>query len=577
MPRAVSWIENNFFIPETRNDPHLRGRIGLQPYQRDILNEALTPDENGKYKYSIIVWSDIKKSAKSSIAAAVNLYRATYTEFGECYVIANDLKQADSRVAHYIRRAIELNPKMRKRYKQQGYRIVAPSGFYIEAIPIDPSGEAGTNADMITFCLDTKTEVLTRSGWKGWKTLTILDEIATRSPEGIFEWQLPVGIHCAPYTGKMIGLTNRSIDMLVTPEHRVYGKFIGGRGIAPGINGNYKHEFLDTLENRFLEAKEVIKTSAYYPVTTSEWPDGEADSFEIPATYRIAGYYSHTRRKILNQKSKTISPELYAEFMGWFLSEGCAIRNGGVPEGFTIAQSLKINPEKRARILLVLKEMGFNAHEWKDEINIAVYHSEFGKILALFGLSDHKYIPDEIKNLPRHCLELFLSSYIAGDGWRVGNYGYGIGTRSERMRDDLAEVAQKCGYSISTSEEIDWRWKNNPTMYKIYLRYKNSSKRTKVEKKKWFEVEYSGMVFCPSTPNGVIYVRRNGTYYWTGNSELWGAHEEDKNKMWAESTLSPTKYGHSFRWIESYAGFMEESDLLYSLYELGVKIGRAHV
>lgn len=151
MPSAVSWIEGNFFIPETRNDLHLHGRIGLQPYQRDALHEALTPDENGNYKYSIVVWSDIKKSGKSTIAAAVNLYRATFTEFGEFYVIANDLKQADSRVAHYIRRAIELNPNMRRRYKQQGYRITAPSGAYVEAIPIDPSGEAGTNADMITF------------------------------------------------------------------------------------------------------------------------------------------------------------------------------------------------------------------------------------------------------------------------------------------------------------------------------------------------------------------------------------------------------------------------------------------
>ena len=39
-------------------------------------------------------------------------------------------------------------------------------------------------------------------------------------------------------------------------------------------------------------------------------------------------------------------------------------------------------------------------------------------------------------------------------------------------------------------------------------------------------------------------------------------------------TLSPTKAGQSFRWVESYAGFAGESILLYSLYELGVKQGR---
>lgn len=147
----MSWIEENFFIPETRNDARARGRIILQPYQRDVLNEALTPDEKGNFKYSIIVWSDVKKSIKSTIAAAVNLYRATFAEYGEFYIVANDLKQADSRVAHYVRRAIELNPKMRKKYRQLGYRLTSPGGSYIEAIPIDPSGEAGTNADMVTF------------------------------------------------------------------------------------------------------------------------------------------------------------------------------------------------------------------------------------------------------------------------------------------------------------------------------------------------------------------------------------------------------------------------------------------
>lgn len=151
VPEAVRWIENNFYIPETRKDPKLNGRFRLQEYQKDALREALSRNPDGSYKYSIIVWSDIKKSAKSTIAAAVNMYRAHWTEWGEFYVIANDLKQADSRVNYYMRRAIQLNPKFTDKYQRLGYRTTAPSGSFIEAIPIDPSGEAGSNADMITF------------------------------------------------------------------------------------------------------------------------------------------------------------------------------------------------------------------------------------------------------------------------------------------------------------------------------------------------------------------------------------------------------------------------------------------
>jgi len=153
----VAWIEKEFYIPETKNhpNPRLKNRLVLQPYQRDVLREALSRDENGKYKYSIIVWSDIKKSIKSTIAAAVNLGRAHFTEWGEFYVVANDLKQANSRVAKYIRRSIILNPKTNpkknREYKINGYTIEVPSGSVIEAIPIDPSGEAGSNADQISW------------------------------------------------------------------------------------------------------------------------------------------------------------------------------------------------------------------------------------------------------------------------------------------------------------------------------------------------------------------------------------------------------------------------------------------
>lgn len=83
--------------------------------------------------------------------AAVNLARAYHTEWAEHYVVANDLKQADSRVAHYLRRAVQLNPNLKKVTKMTGYKINLPNGSFIEAIPIDPSGEAGSNADMLTW------------------------------------------------------------------------------------------------------------------------------------------------------------------------------------------------------------------------------------------------------------------------------------------------------------------------------------------------------------------------------------------------------------------------------------------
>ena len=142
---AADWVQKHFFIPE------LRGPLILADYQRKVLREALSEDEDGLFNYSTIVWSDIKKSIKSTIAAAVVLYRAWQTEWGQHYVIANDLKQADSRVGYYIRRAVELHPEMRSLVKVKNYKLTLPNHTTIECIPIDPTGEAGSNADTIVF------------------------------------------------------------------------------------------------------------------------------------------------------------------------------------------------------------------------------------------------------------------------------------------------------------------------------------------------------------------------------------------------------------------------------------------
>lgn len=143
---ALAWIERYFRVPETPDH-----RLILAPYQQLALTEALSKDENGLYNYSVIVWSDVKKSIKSTIAAAVALWVAWSTEWGQVLVIANDLKQADTRVGYYIRRAIELNPELKSVCQIRNYKITLPNHATIEAIPIDPTGEAGSNADMVVF------------------------------------------------------------------------------------------------------------------------------------------------------------------------------------------------------------------------------------------------------------------------------------------------------------------------------------------------------------------------------------------------------------------------------------------
>lgn len=55
-------------------------------------------------------------------------------------------------------------------------------------------------------------------------------------------------------------------------------------------------------------------------------------------------------------------------------------------------------------------------------------------------------------------------------------------------------------------------------------------------------------------------------------SELWGYELERARRLWDEMTPPPTRQ-IAMRWVETYAGFEGESELLYELYEMATKGG----
>jgi len=125
----------------------------LDPFQERILDHALSFDEDaGKFRYETVLYSTIKKSGKTALAAAVAAWYAE--EVGppgtEIYVIANDLEQAEGRVM----RDVKFHFQMRiehyetipdaihggdilltdKNVKINLYRIDLPTGSFIQAL-----------------------------------------------------------------------------------------------------------------------------------------------------------------------------------------------------------------------------------------------------------------------------------------------------------------------------------------------------------------------------------------------------------------------------------------------------------
>lgn len=153
MPDPIQWIAENYYVYDTRQ------LFEFHPPIETALEEALYREEDGTWAYDLVLWSWIKKSAKSTVIAAVVHYIASNKPHARIALMGNDLRQATSRVGTYLRECIKIAqhkehddfvtgihvPKLRSG------DIIYPNGSIVEMLPIDPQGEAGGNHDMIVF------------------------------------------------------------------------------------------------------------------------------------------------------------------------------------------------------------------------------------------------------------------------------------------------------------------------------------------------------------------------------------------------------------------------------------------
>ena len=146
------WIQKNFYVPRPRDpitgDVLPPGPIVLADHQAAIIDEALSRDEDGKFKYVTIIYSAPKKSGKSAVAAGVAMYMAHANEYGNVYCLANDGKQSADRLYQPIYQSYSLHRRLNgplSHVRPLLTELTVPDTHTkIEAIPCDAAGEAGS-------------------------------------------------------------------------------------------------------------------------------------------------------------------------------------------------------------------------------------------------------------------------------------------------------------------------------------------------------------------------------------------------------------------------------------------------
>jgi hypothetical protein len=360
-------------------------------------------------------------------------------------------------------------------------------------------------------CYSSDTEILTRDGWKLFPKLDETDEVATRSPEGKFEWQLPDKRQCFRHDGPMVEFRNRYFDLLVTPNHRMLVRrpesYIRKQPQCEGQDWHIR------LADYFAANPQAPWEAPF----TSTWEGSGPEEFVLP---------EYTNHKYTHPEFRMPIKE-FCSFLGVFLAEGnisdrTLEGTGRRDVNIEIAQSE--GSRYLGEIRQILAATGMNWHYREKWGKFSATSARFGRWLKenCGHGSWNKHVPQWIKDLPVNCLEALLRGMMIGDGnWSAAGNQY-YNTCSGQLADDVQEIFQKLGKDAGSytypaeknGERIDHR---NWPQHRIGERFDgNGSHRLPPAKLR----DYHGDVYCVSVPNKIVYVRNSCSKkaVWCGNT-----------------------------------------------------------
>ena len=106
-------------------------------------------------------------------------------------------------------------------------------------------------------CYSDDTEILTTRGWISFTELTMDDKVATLMDEKTMEYTTPLEVMSYDYTGKMYHVKSNQVDLLVTPNHRMY---VGNRD-----HENFEFQLAEDIYGKRLTYKKNIES--YTPLS----------------------------------------------------------------------------------------------------------------------------------------------------------------------------------------------------------------------------------------------------------------------------------------------------------------------
>lgn len=351
----------------------------------------------------------------------------------------------------------------------------------------DMVNEKQLSADIKLYCVDEQTEILTQHGWATYDQVVPGEEVYTfNTATGLAEWQVPTVMHFGE-GHKMLRLVSRQHDSLTTPGH--------SWPVWQG-NGRYRQAAWRTSEELNTASRLMLA---------------------VDPTPRVK-----------------VEDDAYVELAGWFWTEGSLTSIRGRPAQGTVVQSFRVNPEHCERISTCLEAvygtpgpMGSvrgsrRAPYWNvtgEGDSCLIWHLSVQVVedlqRAVVG-AEKVLSADWLRSLTRDQLRLLIDVSVMADGWVTSKGSVRLCQKSE-ARIRAFEMACALGGVATTTKPRsvgDFEVGLLSCRDTAPLQAASQGKGAVAE-----YVDYEGVFWCPTTPNQTWLARRNGTVYWTGNSD----------------------------------------------------------
>ncbi len=363
------------------------------------------------------------------------------------------------------------------------------------------------------FCYDAETDVLTQDGWKAWPEVEGTEVFATVNPDtNALEYQRATEHFVGDYDGDMYRVRSEQVDLLVTPNHRMWVK-------AHDTQANKRGE----ERYRVRLANEIFGKRVAYQ-KTAIWQGQESGRVRIPGTKRVYQQRDRTSKTTRNYVGSEFPLEEFARFLGHWLAEGSLNRHQ-----ICLAQN---RGEQLDAMANNIRRMGLTAYQPTSGRGVVRTHDvALRDSLAKCGTRAHeKHVPAYVHGWAPSILRIFLEAYVDGDGSRRRDCNHSvIYTSSPRMADELQVLAIKAGWSANIRVDdrtgLKREMPNGQTFRNARPSYIVSLVKTRThplvnhngaESDSW--QRYTGKVYCVKVPNGLLFVRRNGKPVVSGNT-----------------------------------------------------------